>query len=86
MPVPQFEIFEIFTDRWLAWGLAPGDCLPLDRRVPQPGDLVVARVNSFLILGIWMRTDAGTYALAQPGRVVRLSPPAQVRILGVLVR
>jgi hypothetical protein len=86
MTVAQPEVFELVTDQWRSLGLRPGVVLHLDRRPPRPGELVAARVNGYLTLGIWLVADDGACAIEQPRRIIRLTRPTQTRILGVLLR
>lgn len=80
-------VFEVTTDSWTFWGLPRGSLILVDSRLRiDPGAIVLALINGFLVLGRWFSNIAGFDWLLQPTRIIQIGPPARVNILGVVTR
>ncbi len=50
----------------------------------QCGALILASINNHLIIGRWFPQLAGVSWILQPGRIIRITGAAAVKIIGIL--
>lgn len=84
------SIFEITSARWEPVGLFTGAMVEVENRPVDEGDLVLAQVNGFFVIGIWLPSlqldsDVAHSYLLQPGRFICLTAQGKFKILGAVV-
>lgn len=78
-------LVELSADRWRSAGLPAGTLFSIHFAPATVGDLVLALINDCLLVVRWLPCIAGCDWLAEPGRLIRVTSRAVVKILGVLV-